>query len=205
MVALNNMTRSRQDGALLIEILVTIVLLAIGLLGLMQMQGRLQRSEMESYQRTQAVLLARDMASRIEANRSVADRYETTALTPLGVGAVCGDPTDTDASMQEVDSAEWCLALQGAAELSGGNRVGSMIGARGCVEALPGSEYMVTVVWQGLTPISAPPPEDGTSIGVTCGAGEYNSPPGSDCAEPANADRCRRYVTTKVRIGNLTL
>ena len=32
-----------QQGGLMIEVLVTIVILAIGLLGLMQMQGRLQK------------------------------------------------------------------------------------------------------------------------------------------------------------------
>src|SRR5216683_852880 len=86
-----------------------------------------------------------------------------------------------------------CNAPQGAAEIIGGGRTGAMLGARGCVESLPNSEYLVTVAWQGLAPISAPP----TSI--ACGLNLYNaavSSTSSNCA----ADRCRRVVTTVVRI-----
>jgi type IV pilus assembly protein PilV len=191
--------RRGQGGALMIEVLVTIVILAIGLLGLMQMQGRLQRSEMESYQRTQALILANDMAARVSSNRANAADYATANPLP-GVNlatADCGNPAALDTT-QEIDRAEWCLALQGAAEeTSGGTNVGAMIGGRGCVEKITDQDYMITVVWQGLTPI-APPPAT-----VTCGANLYNLPAGSACAD--NADACRRYVTTWVSIGNLKI
>lgn len=189
----------RQGGALMIEVLVTIVILAIGLLGMMQMQGRLQKSEMESYQRTQAVILVNDMASRISTNRANIDSYQTDGLIPayLGVGgpSVPCDSTFAD-GLQLGDSGEWCRALKGAAETQAGSSVGAMVGGRGCVENVGPSQYMVTVVWQGLTPISAPPAE------VTCGAGLYNEP--SDSACETNADMCRRYVTTVVRIADLS-
>ena len=191
--------RRSQRGALMIEVLVTIVILAIGLLGMMQMQGRLQKSEMESYQRTQAVMLVNDMASRIESNRANIDSYLTGGLSPayLGVG---GNDTPCDSTLadglQLGDSGEWCRALEGAGETQGTTSVGAMVGARGCVELIDG-QYTVTVVWQGLTPISAPPLE------VACGANLYNLPPGSACAEPDNADKCRRYVTTIVTEGTL--
>ena len=47
-------------GVSLIEVLVTIVILAVGLLGLAGLQMRLQSSEVEAYQRTQASLLLED-------------------------------------------------------------------------------------------------------------------------------------------------
>jgi type IV pilus assembly protein PilV len=52
---------------------------------------------------------------------------------------------------------------------------------------------MVSVVWQGLTPISSPP--------VICGRETPNpyDRAGSDCIN----DLCRRYVTTVVRLGVL--
>ena len=96
------------------------------------------------------------------------------------------------------DSGEWCRALLGAAETQAGSSVGAMVGGRGCVQNVDASVYMVTVVWQGLTPISAPPVE------VGCGAGLYNEPAGSACAEADNADMCRRYVTTLIRIADLS-
>ncbi|MEP4487282.1 MAG: hypothetical protein ABJ013_16735 [Halioglobus sp.] len=176
----------------MIEVLVTITILIIGLWGMMEMQSRLHKSEIESYQRTQALMLLNDMANKIMSNRGNAGDYVTTGY--LGVDATC--PTATT-SLQLVDSGQWCEALKGAAETSGSTDVGAMIGGRGCVEeVLADRQYMVTVVWQGLTPINSAIRTD-----VTCGAGLYNLPAGSDCA--ANADSCRRFVTTMVGIANL--
>lgn len=184
-----------QRGGLMIEVLVTIVIMAIGLMGLMQMQGRLQKSEMESYQRTQALILVNDMANRLGINRPFMENYKT--LSPLGADVTCANPATAGLTLQQIDSAEWCLGLQGAAETQSGSSVGVMLGGRGCVEdGSEPSEFRVTVVWQGLTPISVPPAE------VTCGAGLYDQPAGSDCAD--NADMCRRYVTTLVRLADLT-
>ena len=191
----------------MIEVLVTIVILAIGLLGLMQLQGQLQKSEMESYQRTQALMLVSDMASRLEANRANAVDYvlgdpndPSNLLDPTpigGVGVNCDSISTT--TMADKDKSEWCNALQGAAEeTTTNNKVGAMLGARGCVHGISGREYLVSVVWQGLAPVSAPP------AGVACGKlspnpYDDNSGAGLDC----QSDLCRRYVTTIVRFGVL--
>lgn len=182
-----------QRGTTMIEVLVTLVIIAFGLLGMAGLQVRLQMSEMESYQRSQALLLLNDMANRIATNRNSAISYVTTAASPLGAGMTC--PTVT-ATVAQSDLAEWCNALQGAGETtsSGGvvSNVGTLVGGRGCVE-LVGSDYLVTVVWQGSTPISAPP------ASVACGANSYNGASGTPCVN----DLCRRPVTTLVRIATL--
>ena len=182
-----------QRGASLIEVLGALVIVAFGLLGIVGMQARLQVSEMESYQRSQALLLLNDMANRIAINRNAAASYVTTSASPLGAGMSC--PTATSTVVQQ-DLREWCNAMQGAGETTGTGvgtaKVGVMVGGRGCVE-VSGSDYLVTVVWQGLTPVSAPP------ASVACGAGSYNGPSGSTCKN----DLCRRNVTTLVRIANL--
>ena len=70
-----------------------------------------------------------------------------------------------------------------------------MIGGRGCVESIGSSQYMVTVTWQGLVPISAPP------ASVTCGQNAYDgSSAGANCIN----DLCRRAITTIVNIATLT-
>ncbi len=187
-----------QRGALMIEVLVTIGILAIGLMGLMNMQNRLQKSEMESYQRTQALMLANDMATRISTNRANAASYTTgdpnDPTDPSSLGSVSVACPNASSTVQEIDSAEWCNALQGAAETQGSSKVGTLIGGRGCVhELVTGAEYMVSVVWQGLTPISSPP--------TVCGKASPNpyDTAGTNCVN----DLCRRYVTTIVRIGTL--
>jgi type IV pilus assembly protein PilV len=177
----------------MIEVLVTITIVVIGMWGMMEMQARLHKSEMESYQRTQALILLNDMANSMMANRGNIADYITPTSTYLGVGATC--PIGT--TLQQTDSRQWCEALKGAAETSGSTDVGAMIGGRGCVEeVLAGRQYMVTVVWQGLTPVDSIIKDK-----VTCGTGLYDLPAGSDCA--ANSDSCRRFVTTLVGVADL--
>lgn len=188
-----------QRGALLIEVLITIVVVAIGALGLIQMQTRLQSSEMEAYQRTQAVILLNDMAHRISANRGNAASYVTTTLDTPYLGGTTTDldcSTISTADLQGSDFAQWCNSLQGAAEIQSGSGVGAMLGGRGCVQAVGASQYMVTVAWQGLTPVSAPPPQ------VSCGVGLYDVP-NLDCG--TNGELCRRYVTSLVSLARLDL
>jgi type IV pilus assembly protein PilV len=175
-----------QRGSMMLEVLVTIVILSIGLLGLAGLQAKLQSAEMESYQRAQALLLLSDMANRLATNRNAAADYVTDS--PLGVGADCPAADSTQVTR---DVAEWCQALQGVSEVSGDNNVGAMIGGRGCIENTVGNSFMISVAWQGLTPISAPPQS------VSCGSGSY------DDANLCQDDRCRRFVTTIVNIADL--
>ena len=173
----------------MIEVLVTMVIIAFGLLGMAGLQVRMQASEMESYQRSQALLLLNDMANRIATNRTAAGSYVTASAVGADIVDCAVDFSGT--SLVAVDKREWCEALKGAGETSGTTKTGAMIGGRGCVE-LNGGDYLVTVAWQGLTPIAAPP------ASVPCGAGSYNAASGS-CV----LDLCRRVVTTVVRIATL--
>lgn len=198
----------KQRGVTLVEVLVTLIILAIGLLGLVALHARVQVLQAESYQRAQALILLKDMAGRIANNRGEAllptSPYVAGDMGSSGVGAhlpatQCEVP-ESGTPRSAVDLAEWCQALQGAAERLGDNAVGAMSGGRGCVQNLGGGRFLVTVAWQGLAPISAPP------AGVGCGRQQYDSPAGTPCApgqgEPEG--RCRRAVTTIVQFAELT-
>ena len=176
-----------QCGTSLIEVLITVVILAIGLLGLAGLQSRLGVSQVESYQRAQALILLQDMSSRISTNRAHAASYVKGTASALPNAGVCPTTVGTRA---EIDANEWCNALLGAAEIEGGSKAGAMIGALGCVEALSSNEYLITVAWQGIAPVASPP----ASLG--CGEGAYND-------EQCPDDLCRRAVTTLVRIADL--
>jgi type IV pilus assembly protein PilV len=185
----------RQRGASMIEVLVTIVIIAFGLLGMAGLQSRLQVSEMEAYQRAQALVLLNDMASRIATNRNLSDSYVTeVGMTKVKPSADCAADF-AGATILKTDAREWCNALQGAAEISGTNRLGAVIGGRGCVESLGVGtrEYMITVAWQGNVPLNAPP------ASVACGKDLYDLGGTTGCT----ADRCRRVVTTIIRIAPL--
>lgn len=177
----------RQEGVALLEVLIALLVVAIGLLGIAALQVRLQTDDIESYQRAHALVLIEDLANRIAVNRAQAASYVTAAGTHTGVGVTCAGAAATRAAL---DMSEWCKALQGSAELVGTAKRGAMIGGRGCIEAAGTDAYRITVAWQGLGPVAAPP------AAVGCAANLYD---GASCT----GDQCRRVLTTVVRIADL--
>ncbi len=156
----------RQAGAAMIEVLVSMLIVAFGIMGMLGMQTQSTVSQMESYQRAQALVLVKDMAQRMESNRAQIASY---LANDVGTGADqnCAGAATTS----ERDLCEWATQLKGAAEVLDGNKVGTLIGARGCITrpdpvGAP-NVYLVAVVWQGLRETAAP--------NVACGAGAYGS------------------------------
>jgi type IV pilus assembly protein PilV len=186
------MTRSpaqtRQRGTSLVEVLVTLVVVAFGLLGIAAFQAKAQVGSIESYQRAAAAVLLEDMQSRMTGNRAAAASYVT--ATPLGTD----DGLDTDCSTlagAARDKCEWSQALKGAAEKAGTRQAGAMQGARGCVTEVQAKNdaagvcipavYLVTVAWQGLHPTKAP--------AQACAKGSYGD------------DTNRRAMSVRVAVG----
>src|SRR4029079_19395655 len=75
---------SRQAGFNLLEVLVSLLIVTVGLLGLAGTQVVAQRAEQESYQRAQAMILMSDIVDRINANRKVAVCYAVTDAPTAG-------------------------------------------------------------------------------------------------------------------------
>ena len=178
-----------QRGVSLVEVLITMVVLAFGLLGLAAFQTKAQVGSIESYQRAQAAVLLQDMQSRLSGNSADAANYLTT--TPLGTG----DGQDTDCSLAAAGSArdkcEWSAALKGAAEKRGSALGGAMEGARGCITQVQVQNtargvctpavYLVSVAWQGLHATRAP--------AQACAKGKYGD------------DTNRRVISARVAVG----
>jgi type IV pilus assembly protein PilV len=182
----------RARGFTLIEILVSLTLIAVGLLGLAQLILKGQQASFEAYQRQQAISLANDMLEKIKTNRARAADYAAAApvATPLGEGNRFNDLTTgtiTDCAeaaatctpdvLAIYDVAYWDGLLQGSTETfnGGANRAGGVANARGCVEVVvpavaPSTlaTYRVTVAWQGREATVVP----ATS---TCGNGLYGT------------------------------
>ncbi|MFC3111356.1 type IV pilus modification protein PilV [Undibacterium arcticum] len=186
----------KQSGFGMIEVLVTLVILLLGLLGLVGMMLVSQRAEMESYQRVQALMLLQDMVGRVNANRKVASCYAittgaATGAPYLGASSSITTPTCTTGTAEQnslaiKDMQDWNALLLGGAESAGGNAVGAMIGARGCVslDAATGI-YQVSVAWQGNGQTAAP-------TGVVCAKDQYGD------------DKQRRAVSVTLRIADLS-
>src|SRR4051812_37925817 len=80
-----------QRGVGMIEVLVTILISAFGLLAIAGLQARMHIAEMESAQRAQATMLLRYITDRISANRKNAMAYVT--ATPVGADSGVQDCT----------------------------------------------------------------------------------------------------------------
>jgi type IV pilus modification protein PilV len=168
--------RAQACGFTLLEVLITIVILAFGLLGLVGLQTKMQLSESESYQRAQAVLLVADMAERMTSNRTNVSQYGADSSTvTLGTGVSDTTNCAVTAAGPARDMCEWSQALKGASETKGSSNLGAMLGALGCIERLQAAVtatctpaiYRVSVAWQGLQATAA--------SALTCGQGSYGS------------------------------
>lgn len=197
----------------MVEVLVSLVILMIGLLGLAGLMVQGQRSETESYQRVQALTLLQDMVARINANRNAAGCYAftpdtipspATSVTYLGADSTY-TPTCTLSSVTAQQQAQavadlsaWHTLLLGSAEKSGTSNVGVMVGARGCIHydatnlltdstgaTISGSGiYTVSIAWQGLGNTFA-------NTTLLCGRGNYGT------------ESMRRVVSLPIRIGTI--
>jgi type IV pilus assembly protein PilV len=205
--------RMRRDaGFTLIEILVTIVVLALGLLGVVGMQARASATEFESYQRGQALALVRDMQSRLLSSRGVVKTGyldKTVSATDgsvyFGNGADatnfadgagnCPAPVAGDAlSIAKNQVCTWSQELLGASVKEGANAIGAMVGARGClVPVVPPqqnalADVYIVVVWQGIEKRSNP--GDASAVALCAGGVNFG-------------DGLRRGVSVRVMVPDL--
>jgi len=204
--------RSQQAGFNMLEILFSLLIVTTGLLGLAGTQVVAQRAELESYQRAQAVVLMTDIVDRINTNRKGALCYTITTDSANGVSYLgtagagkyslasysCpGLATNPNAvaraglDLQFIDQ-----MLLGAAETSGGNKVGAMLGARACIGFDATSQaYTVAIAWQGASATFSPatwPSANNPAVARNCALNLYGP------------DTQRRVVWTTIMIGKLT-
>ena len=92
--------KKQEKGFGLIEILISLLIFSLGILGVAGMQGQALRLTQDSLQRSQAVWMAYDLAERMWANPEgleAGNRYQTTALSAATAGAAsyCAGPPPT--------------------------------------------------------------------------------------------------------------
>jgi len=169
----------RERGFTLIEVMVTVLLLGIGLLGLLGLQTRASAGEFESYQRGQAIALARDMQARLLSARGIVSGYLDPAISSAdgsvwvgqGSGAAafvdaqgnCRPPVVGDlATFAASQACAWGRDLEGAAVRDSTGSIGAMVGARGCLIRIEPpqqnalADLYVVIVWQGIEPRTDP-------------------------------------------------
>ena len=174
-------------GFAMTEAMVTIVIVAFGLLGIAGLVSRSFTTEVEGTQRTQAMMLLQDMATRLEANRGKAKSYVS------GDTGVTCDSTVAD-PLAKGDRCDWAQLLAGANEKIDTQNAAVLVAAIGCVYELDAFDrlYAITVTWQGMTagpePLTAFAPN-------ACGRDAF--------AAQKIPENQRRVMTLPVRLGNV--
>lgn len=105
---------TRQRGFSLVEVLVTVLILAIGLLGLAGLQLSSLRNNRTAYERSQATLLAYDIIDRMRANRAAANNGAYAIALDEGLSGVncVGAAADCSAAqMADHDLDQWKCTL----------------------------------------------------------------------------------------------
>lgn len=173
-IIFNREPMAAQRGFSLLEVIITMAILAVGLLGLAGLQARAINAEADSFSRGQAMMLANEMADRMNSN--LAEVTTSTAASTgynqqdggsvkvvFGTGYTndCIGGANTTPALQATccaakasiaarDLCEWDLALKGIGESVGSSNVGAMNGARACVfNTGTTGVFQVDVVWQG--------------------------------------------------------
>jgi type IV pilus assembly protein PilV len=140
-LANTTLRKSRQSGYSLLEILIAIAVTSVGLFGLAGMQATGLKNNHSAYHRSQATVLAYDMADRMRANMSSIDNYLSSYMTlalATSNGATAGCKSTggcSTAQMATNDLIDWNTDLTTA-----------LPGATGTI-TVTGDIYTITVNW----------------------------------------------------------
>ena len=174
-------------GFTLIEVMITVFVVAVGLLGVAGLQAYAKKSNFDAVQRTQAAALAQDLIERIRANPSRGADYLTDASNgislasaPSAPGTACitagssGSPACTPAQVVAFDRYEWSRALFGGVEVSAGAASGGLSEPTACItnSNAPCGVYTIAIAWRGITPLPPADPNDTSDpANNPCGSG----------------------------------
>lgn len=178
---------TRQSGVGLIEVLIAVLVFAVGVLGMITMQVEAKRSSYEATQRSIATSLARDILERMRSNPDGLDSYVIGELgsTAVAAGTDCNATSCSTTQLAGRDLYEWNELLQGATEITlGAAKSGGLIDSRACITNTTGF-VTVAIAWKGVNDMTNP-------TDSTCGEG-------SGLYGTANVKRRLLYMTTFVR------
>lgn len=163
-----------QLGFSLVEVMVSVLVTSVSVLGMAGMQITSKRAGYEAIQRTTATAMAMDVLERMRSNPEALDSYASSALggTTIANEPVpsCSNDTSDICTATELaahDLWEWEQAIDGVGEtrdVSGTDvATGGLVNPTGCIEVNNGM-VTVTMAWQGFEALSDPGTND-------CGSG----------------------------------
>jgi type IV pilus assembly protein PilV len=150
-----------QKGVSLIEVLVTLVLISVALLGSASLQVVSKRANNQALQRSAAAHFANDYLSKMRSNRPALATYvpagdlgAASLGTAAAKGCVGADTNCTSADLAAFDQWQWEQELDGATELVAGAKTGGLLEPTACITgpaAGAAGVYEIAIAWRGNT------------------------------------------------------
>lgn len=110
----NSLVRAKkQKGFGILEILITVFVLAVGLLGIASLQTLGFRSSQSSYMRTIAAYKSYEMIDRMRANPSGISAGSYNAISGIPSASDCTSSSCSTSQMATFDANQWNTELQG--------------------------------------------------------------------------------------------
>ncbi|MCY1287261.1 type IV pilus modification protein PilV [compost metagenome] len=132
-------TNTSSRGFTLIEVLIALIILAVGLLGMATLMMSSLQSSQSAYLRSQASVLAYDLVERMRANHTQAvttDNYELAVDAATTADPGCATSGCSASQQAQLDLFQWRTAL-----------TSSIPGATAEIERDAPNEYTVTISW----------------------------------------------------------
>jgi type IV pilus assembly protein PilV len=174
-----------QNGMTLLEVMISVFVLSVGLIGIAKLQVTSKQNNFDAVQRITATTLAYEIIERMRANATTLTEYvDTSGTRIIDKTSITSEPTPTcgnsDAVCSEVELAahdlwEFKEALSGATEKNGNTNTGGLDEFTACIsgpDTGAAGVYTVAIAWRGRIPLSNPTTNN---CGATSGAyGEGN-------------------------------
>lgn len=170
----------RHSGFSLIEVLVAVIIISIGVLGLVAMQGRTIQFTQDSAQRNTAAMLADDLIEQIRSNRdavvnasgvrSASNYYKTAGASfpTTGVAACRTAAGCTPEQMATDHLVQWVAQIRNSLPIDDATLSGAYIicrdrtpGSAACDNQ--GSAIKIQIAWISRNTADSPEADDGNS------------------------------------------
>ncbi len=161
----HNLKANAQKGFTILEVLIAFVILAVGLLGIVELQFLSKKFTHQAAQRTLAVSYADAIIERIRANPGALLSYtRSTALGGENFDAAsmpdCSRNICSASEIAQQDLQDWEHMMDGNTVTVDGKASSGLISAKACFDFLPASHMIrgglltVRVQWAGLDALS---------------------------------------------------
>lgn len=180
-------SRRHQRGYFLLEVMITVVVLSIGLLGLGALQVHSKQTNMVAAQRTFVSHLAHDLLERMRSNDEGLASYIGSDSVVTLTGSSMSVPASSCVSgsmcdpvqLAAYDLWEWEQKLAGAMSQIASTNAGVLLSPTACISRPSGGgsgTYTVAIAWRSTKPIENPAvPTNATAGNCGTSSGKYGT------------------------------